>query len=236
MVATIEAAGARGVAVHCVTRETVVLAASALMASTPAATAGGPGGGDGRSRRGTPHRLEHASVAPPDVVTLVRSCGAQVVTQPAFVARHGDRYLREVEPDDRRWLYRLAGWRAAGVPLGAGSDAPFGPPDPWLGIRAAVDRRTEAGRTLGREEGLTPEQAIAVYQGALKDPGGPPMRVQVGAPGDLCLLRLPWAESRRLLSSTLVRATVVGGRIIWYDQDQRSDLGGASAQAVDGEV
>jgi len=202
-----------------VTRETVVLAASALVAA---------GGG--------PHRLEHASVAPPDVVTLVRSSGATVVTQPAFVARHGDRYLREVEQADRPWLYRLAGWKAAGVGLGAGSDAPFGPADPWLGIRAAVERRTDAGRPLGGNEGLSPEIAIALYQGPLRDPGGAPTRVRVGDPADLCVLGLPWGEARRVLSSTLVRATVVGGDVIWQDGEREPASEEASAQAVDREL
>ena len=200
LVATVRGSGTRGVAVHCVTRETVVLAAAALAAA---------GGG--------PHRLEHASVAPPDVVDLVRASGATVVTQPGFVTASGDRYLREVEAQDVPWLYRLRAWLHAGVPLAAGSDAPFGPADPWVGIRAAVGRRTAGGRELGPGERLSPEEALGLYQGVLADPGGPPQRVVAGGPADLCLLRVPWRQAREELDSGLVRATVVDGRLVWRD-------------------
>jgi predicted amidohydrolase YtcJ len=200
LVATIRGAGARGAALHCVTRETLVLAASAL-----AVTGGGP------------HRVEHASVAPPEVVALVRASGATVVTQPAFAEAHGDRYLRDVEAADLPWLYRLAGWEQAGVPLAAGSDSPFGPLDPWVAIRAAVDRHTAGGQLLGAGERLRPEAALALYQGSLGDPGGGPRRVAVGEPADLCVLRAPWHEARLELRSSLVRMTVVAGRVIWHD-------------------
>ena len=139
------------------------------------------------------------------------SARATVVTQPAFVAAHGDRYLREVEPGERPWLYRLAGWLAAGVPLAAGSDAPYGPLDPWAGMRAAVDAPHGAGAALGPGERLTPEGALALYLGPLAAPGGPPRRVVAGVPGDLCLLSAGWAVARRELDAGLVRATYCDG-------------------------
>jgi predicted amidohydrolase YtcJ len=100
------------------------------------------------------------------------------------------------------------------VALAAGSDSPYGPSDPWLGIRAAVERRTAAGSPIGEGERLNPERALALYQGPLSDPGGPPARVAVGRPADLCLLGAPWNVARRELDRELVRATVVGGRVI----------------------
>jgi predicted amidohydrolase YtcJ len=188
------AAGPRGVAVHCVSREALVLAAAAL---------GRAGGG--------PHRIEHASVAPPEVVSLVAALPVTVVTQPGFVTAHGDRYLAEVDADDRPWLYRLAGWQAAGVPLAGSSDGPFGPLDPWTAMRAAVERRTAAGATLGPSEALTPEAALGLYLGPLEDPAGPRRRVVAGEPADLCLLRTGWTEARASLDAGLVRATYCRG-------------------------
>jgi predicted amidohydrolase YtcJ len=198
LVATIESAGPRGVAIHCVSRETLVLAATAIAAASPG-----------------PHRIEHASVAPPELVDVVARVGVPVITQPGFVLRHGDRYLRDVEATDRPWLYRLRAWLDAGVPLAAGSDAPFGPIDPWLAIRAAVDRRTAGGDSVGVDERLTPEAALALFQCRLSDPGGPSAPVAPGHPADLCLLKVPWRVARHELDRHLVRATVVGGRVIW---------------------
>jgi predicted amidohydrolase YtcJ len=190
----IGATGARCAALHCVGRGGLVLAAAAVQRA---------GGG--------PHRLEHASVATPGVVELVASLPLTVVTQPAFVEAHGDRYLREVEDEDLPWLYRLEGWLAAGVPLAAGRDAPYGPLDPWAGMRAAVTRRTAAGRALGPTERVSPERALALYSGPLDDPGGPPRRVVAGQPADLCLLTERWAVARQELDAGLVRATFCDG-------------------------
>ncbi len=191
-------AAGRPVAVHAASRATVVLALAALDAAGPLA-------GD---------RLEHASVAPPELVAWVARLGITVVTNPGFVAAHGDRYLDEVDPEDQPWLYRGRAFADAGAPLAAGSDAPFGPIDPWRAMQAAVDRRTAAGARLGPEEGLTPETALACWTGTATAPGGPPRRVAPGHPADLCLLHVPWLEARRRLTADYVAATVVGGAVV----------------------
>ena len=189
----------RGVAIHCVGRAELVLAARVLAEA-------GPRDDD---------RLEHASVAPPELVELVAKIGTLVVTQPHFLEERGDDYLREVEADDVRWLYRGRAWLDAGVRLAAGSDAPFGAADPWRAIRAAVSRRTRAGATLDEAEGLTPERALGLFLGPLCDPGGPPRRIGLDAPADLCLLDRPWNRAREEPSIEHVRATWRAGRLLY---------------------
>ena len=199
LVATVAAAVAagRGVAIHCVSREALVLAATAIREA---------------GARGA--RLEHAAVSPPEVVDLLRGLDVTVVTQPGFVHDHGDRYRREVEAADLPWLYRLRAWRQAGICLAGSSDAPFGDLDPWAAMRAAVDRRTAAGSVLGPDEGLTPEEALDLYLSPLEDPGAPPRRVESGARADLCLLSVPWPLARQQLAAELVRATYVAGSLV----------------------
>ena len=197
----------RNFAVHCATRAQGVFAAAAFR--------------DAGVRRGD--RLEHASVAPPELVGLVAGLGLTVVTQPNFVAERGDDYRRDVEPVDLPWLYRARGWLAAGVPLAAGSDAPYGAPDPWRGIAAAVRRASASGAALGPDEILTPEQALALYLAPLSDPGGPARRVAVGAPADLCLLDRPWRDARERLVSGDVCATWCAGRLVWQRDAETSN-------------
>jgi predicted amidohydrolase YtcJ len=189
-------AAGRAVAVHCVTRAELVLALAALEEA-------GVHPGD---------RIEHASVTPPELVGWIARLGLAVVTQPGFVRTRGDDYLRDVDARDRPWLYRCAGFEAAGVPLGAGSDAPFGAPDPWLAMQAAVDRRTAGGATLGAGEALSPERALALFTTPAEAPGGGPRRVAPGARADLCLLDRAWARARDALSSEAVVATFAAGR------------------------
>jgi predicted amidohydrolase YtcJ len=189
----------RAFAVHCVTRAQAMFAAAAFR--------------EAGARRGD--RLEHASVAPPELVALAAALGLAVVTQPHFVAERGDDYCRDVDPEDLPWLYRARGWLLAGVPLAAGSDAPYGSPDPWRGIAAAVGRRTAGGTAIGADESLTPEQALALYAAPLCDPGGPPRAIAVGGDADLCLLDRPWRDARTCLSSADVVATWCAGRVVW---------------------
>ncbi len=192
-------AGGRTLAIHCVTRSELLLATAAFAAA-------GARPGD---------RIEHASVAPGEAVEALAALPLTVVTQPGFVMERGDAYRREVEERDLPWLYRCRGFLEAGVPLGAGTDAPFGSPDPWIAMRAAVDRRTRCGATLGAGERLSPEQALALFSSAPQAPGGAPRRVAPGEPADLLLLDRPWSRARERLEHGLVRATLRDGAPIW---------------------
>jgi predicted amidohydrolase YtcJ len=188
----------RGVAFHCVTRAELVFAASAL-----------------EEAGCTPwDRIEHASVAPPDCVAWLARMPLAVVTQPNFLRERGDAYLASVPAADRPWLYRGRGFRDAGIPLAAGTDAPFGHDDPWRAMRAAVDRRAASGAVLAAAEALTPEEALALFTTPLESPGRPVRRLAAGAVADLCLLDRPWSSARERLSADDVAATFVAGRRI----------------------
>lgn len=205
LVQTITAAHAhhRPVAIHAASRSTVVYAATALADAGPRPQ----------------DRIEHASVVPPELVRPLARLGATVVTQHHFLAEHGDRYRRTVDPDDRPWLYRGRVFLDNGIPLAAGSDAPVGRADPFASMRAAVLRRTRNGAVLGAAEALEPEEALALFTGEPDNPGGRRRRVRVGGAADLCLLDRPWAEARRRPDRRMVRATIVDGRVA-YDREE----------------
>jgi predicted amidohydrolase YtcJ len=188
----------RVAAIHCVTGPSLWLAVTAF------ADAGSVDG----------DRIEHGSVIPPEAVAPLVRLGLTVVTQPNFVRERGDAYLDEVDPDERPWLYRVAGLLDAGVAVAAGTDSPFGHPDPWRAMVAAVERRTESGRLLGGDERVSPEQALALFSGDLECPGRP-RPIGRGSSADLCVLAVPWAEARRRLSSDLVVATIRAGRVVY---------------------
>jgi predicted amidohydrolase YtcJ len=189
----------RNVAIHCVTRVEAVLACAALR--------------DAGVRTGD--RIEHGAVAPPEIAALMAELRVTVVTQPGFVRERGDAYLIDVEPADVPWLYRCKGLLDAGVAVGGGTDAPYADADPWLAIRAAVDRKTLAGKELWTDERVTPERALALFTSSPEEPGGEPRAVAVGSTADLCLLDRPWKRARNELSSAMVRMAVRDGRVTW---------------------
>ncbi|MCY3822123.1 MAG: amidohydrolase family protein [Gammaproteobacteria bacterium] len=189
----------RPTATHCVTRTELVFALSALMEA-------GTMPGD---------RIEHASVTDDATMGLVVEAGVCVVTQPNFILERGEQYLADVEPADHPYLYRCRGFLDAGVHLGGGTDAPFGEPDPWVAIRAAVTRRTRDGNVIGPNESLSPERALALFTTPAEDPGGAPRRIAVGEAADMCLLDRGWQEARESLSHEHVAATILGGEVIF---------------------
>jgi predicted amidohydrolase YtcJ len=192
----------RCVAFHCVTRSELVMAATALREA-------GVRLGD---------RIEHASIAPPELVELLAELEVWVVTQPGFIYERGDVYVRDVDAKDRSWLYRGRGFLEGGVQLGAGTDAPYGDCDPWLAIRAAVERRTRAGQSLGELEALSPERALGLFTSPIEAPGTPAGPLAVGDPADLCLVDLPWSQFRERLSRDHVALTLCRGEITWRNE------------------
>jgi predicted amidohydrolase YtcJ len=190
----------RPVAVHSVTRASLVLALAALESAPPH-----PG-----------DRIEHGAVIPPEMVPKLVERVLTVVTQPSFVAERGDRYLQEVDPADQPYLYPCRSLLDAGMEVAGSTDAPFGHPDPWRAVAAAVNRRTRDGRSLGADEAVDPATALRLLLGSPERPGGPPRTVTVGAPADLCLLRVPLADALRQPAAEHVRATIVDGQVVHH--------------------
>ncbi len=193
----------RATAIHCTTQTELVFALAALRAVGPVA-------GD---------RIEHVGIAPDALLADMAAMGLQVVSQPHFIAERGDQYLRDVDARDQPSLYRLASFRRAGMVLAGGSDAPFGSPDPWAAMRAALSRHTRDGLVIGGDEALTAEEALALY---LADPQDlSRLRgIALGGPADLCLLDRPWTEARTRLDAGDVRMTLIDGAIVRDRIDQ----------------
>lgn len=189
----------RSVAVHCVTAGELALTLAALEIA-------GAQPGD---------RIEHGGVIPAEAIPTLKRFGLTVVTQSAFVFERGDRYLAEVDPAEQADLYRCASLLAAGVPVAGSSDAPYAAPDPWLGMRAAIARRTRAGQPIGFHERVEPMTALGLYLGESAAPGGPPRRVATGAAADLCLLRRPLAEVLAEPDAEQVRGTLIAGEVVF---------------------
>lgn len=187
----------RRVAVHCVTAAELALTLAAF--ETFGACPG--------------DRIEHGGVVPREAIATLARLGLTVVTQPAFVAERGDRYLAQVEPADQGDLYRCRSLLRSGVRVAASSDAPYASADPWAAMRAAVRRQTPDGHLLGEDERLTPLAALGLYQGSFDDPGGPRRRVTLGSVADLCLLAAPDHEA--VFLDAPVIATIIDGQVVF---------------------
>ncbi|MCA4722902.1 amidohydrolase family protein [Mycolicibacterium fortuitum] len=186
------------VAVHCVTSAQLVVTIAALHAA-------GSHPGD---------RIEHAAMVPRDCIADLVALGITVVTQPNFVAERGDQYRSDVPVAEQDQLWRLATLLAAGVPVALSTDAPFGAPDPWAAMRAAVHRRTPHGVVLNPVERISGRRALALFLGSAQNPARP-RRIAPGEPGDVCLLTGSPQRVVDALDAELVAATIVGGVVVF---------------------
>lgn len=196
------------VAIHAVEAQAVLAAGKALSQAIQRVP-----------RRDHRHRIEHCSECPPEVLRELKGKALLVVTQPAFIYHSGERYLAEVPQEMQPWLYRMGSFAKAGLAPSASSDAPVVPPNPLLGLYAAVTRMAETGRLLSPEEASSPLEALKAYtlNGAYaafqeKERG----TVEVGKLADLALLDGdPTMVEPEHIRDIRVMMTVLGGEIVW---------------------
>lgn len=186
----------RAVAVHCATATELALALAGFGAV-------GTVVGD---------RIEHGNVVPEGAVAEVCALGLTLSVQPGFIADRGDRWIAQVEAGEQADLLPLARLAAAGVPIIGGSDGPYGPIDPWAGMRAAVTRRTAAGAVLGATEALSHEAVLALWLAGAEPPFAV-REVAVGAAADLILLEGGMADVLGDFDPARVALTLIEGRI-----------------------
>lgn len=164
-------------------------------------------------------RIEHGSLVPTDAMAVLADMRLTVVGQPGFLLDRGDRYIATLTPADRDQLLPLRSLRRAGVRLAAGSDAPYGPLNPWLSIKAAVNRRSRNGVVLNSTEALSSEQALGLYLGPASNPGLESREIRRGSTADLVVLK---PGSMPGLDEDPVMMTIIDGHVVYRDGGDRS--------------
>lgn len=187
------------VAVHCVTAAQLLVTIAALRAAGSHPL----------------DRIEHAAMVPDDAMTDLADLGLTVVTQPNLVAERGDQYLADVPADEHDQLWRVATLVKAHVTVAFSTDMPFGRGDPWAAMRAAVRRSTPTGKILNPAECVSPRQALTMFLGWPDRPGRA-RTVEIGEPGDLCVLSEPPGTALAELDAGLVAATIIGGELVYF--------------------
>jgi predicted amidohydrolase YtcJ len=120
--------------------------------------------------RGKRWCITHANFPSAKNLQRVRAMGVCADVQPAWLFKDGATLLKELGPERMKWFQPYASWLKH-TTIGGGSDHMIrlddldatNPWNPWLGIWAAVARKTERGPVLNPEEKLSREEAIRLY-------------------------------------------------------------------------
>ncbi|MDP9366609.1 MAG: amidohydrolase [Chloroflexota bacterium] len=169
------------------------------------------------------HRVHHAYFPTPETLRLMAARGIPALVSTPFLANLGESFVDAVGAERTAEVMPLRTYLKAGVPLAGSSDAPITDFDPWVGIHAAVTRRTVAGRELGPGECLSPAEALRLYtRGAAFALGHEASRgtIEPGKLADLVVLdRDPLAlEDADELREVTATATMVGGE--WVGEER----------------
>ena len=196
----------------------------ALDAYEQAMAANGP-----RDRR---HRIEHIETVDAADIPRFGSLGVVASMQPYHADPEPaqlDSYQSKIGPEraSRGWPWNSI--RHAGGRLAFGSDWPIVSFDPFLGLNSAVNRTTRDGRPVGGwlpNERLSLPDALAAYtsgsawaahEDAIKG------RLEAGMLADVVVLdRDLFAVSASTIVSASVRATIVGGRLVYERNSETS--------------
>ena len=109
------------------------------------------------------HRIEHAGVLSPEIIQAMADMDVVVAVQPRMLFEQGDGFYNSCGRERIQWVYPYRSLIEAGVHVAGSSDNPVVSPDPVLGMRDSIMRKTEEGRVLAPEQRLDPKQALTMY-------------------------------------------------------------------------
>lgn len=167
-------------------------------------------------------RVEHAQHLRQADIPRFGALGVIASMQPYHTIDDGRWAAKRLDPARLAGTYVFRSLLASGAHLAFGSDWTVAPLNPIWGIYAAVTRRTLDGRNPGGwypDQKITLDQALRAYTAGVAYAGFAEARAGVLRPGmhaDLVLLDHDlFRMAPEAINRARVRATVVGGRVVY---------------------
>src|SRR5699024_5924829 len=108
------------------------------------------------------HRIEHAGVATPDLISRMKEQGVIPTPNPAFIYEFGDGYLTNYG-ERTNHMFPLKDYIEAGIPATIASDSPVTDFAPMRGIHTAITRTTIGGKQVGPKQSIDLMDALKMY-------------------------------------------------------------------------
>jgi predicted amidohydrolase YtcJ len=167
----------------------------------------------GRPARDHRHRIEHASLIPPEVIPRIARLGLCVSTQPLFLHSEKTWLARRLGPERSRHVYPLRALVDAGVVVGGASDAPVESTDVLHAIECCVTREG-----FEPAQSLRPLEALRLFTrdaARLQFEEGEKGTLAPGKRADLAVLSDdPLAVDPDRIHEIRVLRTVAAGRVV----------------------
>ena len=109
------------------------------------------------------HRVHHAYVPTPETIEMMGRHKIPALVSNPFLVHLGDSFVESLGADRAARALPMASYLRAGVPLAGSSDSPIADFNPWVGMYAAVARRSINGWQFDLAESISIEDAIRSY-------------------------------------------------------------------------
>jgi len=109
------------------------------------------------------HQIVHAGNLTSAQIDQVEEMGLYICSQANFFSLLGDGFMEAYGPERSQELYRFRTFLKRGIKLGFSSDCPVADPNPMIGVRDAICRKTASGAEIGLAECITAEETLALY-------------------------------------------------------------------------
>jgi predicted amidohydrolase YtcJ len=171
-----------------------------------------------RPRRDHRHRIEHASLVPPELIPRLARLGLAVSTQPLFIHSEKEWLPARLGRERTRHVYPLRALVDGGVLVAGASDAPVESPSVLHAIQCCVTREGfETHQALSALEALRLFTADAARIQFEEDEKG---TLAAGKRADLVVLREnPLTIPPERIADIPVLRTVAGGRVVHDTQE-----------------
>jgi predicted amidohydrolase YtcJ len=165
------------------------------------------------------HRVHHGYFPSDDVLPMMAEHRIGALVSTPFITNLGDSYILSIGEERASRTIPLASYLKAGVPVASTSDTPITDYNPFVGMYAAVARKTVQGRQFDLSEAISREDAIRSYTISGAWATGLEHRkgsLEPGKLADLTVLdRDPLTCSDEELRDTIVTRTMVGGTWVY---------------------
>jgi predicted amidohydrolase YtcJ len=108
------------------------------------------------------HRIEHAGISMPDLQKRMKELGIIPIPNPPFPYEYGEIYVDNYG-ERVNYMYPVRDFIDEGIIAAGGSDAPVTDYNPLLGIHVAVNRKSQSGLSIGKNQSVSVLEAIKLY-------------------------------------------------------------------------
>lgn len=176
-------------------------------------------------KHGLKNAIEHIEIVDPKDIPRFKELDVIPSMQPMHLLLDNNEKLRRCGKNRCRWEWAHKSLLSAGAKLAFGTDYPVVDYNPFLGICAAVTRKTDDGQLAGtnEEEAISLSEALIAYTinaansyDREKEIGS----IEEGKLADIVVLdRDIFNEHIENLKDIKVRATIVGGRFVYEEEN-----------------